>query len=691
MELRDVKDVQIPAFGAPRPVPEPGQPRPRPAVRRARGTAYYVAGTLSAFWLGASIAFVFGYLGIEGVLALALHWQVGLGAAIALPIALAWLAAIVTHRAQNLSLAAEDIALIARRLAEPEEQAAREITRIGRAVRREIDALNTGLEGALGRVRTLESLAAERLAEIEQSAAAIDEKSEIIRAHLREEREQLSALALSLRAEADAIGETVKTRAAAIKTVADEAASDLRSARDMIDDEIAAFRAAMDSASTVARDSAQSVERESGRMTLAAEAVESRLDNLLLRQERQRTAVGEAAAALRNEAQALDAAIAKQTDELSRVSATLAEQSQRAEYLAQETSKRTEQIASALLSRTEGFSAAVNRESNNIRDVALAAEAALGKTVQASRSAGESVRAVFDGATQSALSSIAAAAAQAERVSQNLSHQLTEVVAAAQETKLTAAGLADEVRDVLAAMPKAATESAAELRARLEEEHARLNEIVERMNALKEAIPVMEPQPAAPLPEPEPEAELAAEAEGPAPEAPRQGWMGFARRLSGLVRRDASEPAPPRAPSWRMSALLAAAETTRGTADTGRADLQKLSLFVIEKLQAIAIDLDRALEDEPPSDLWRRYIAGERSIFARRLVSLMGKDGVDKIKAKLAADGEFRGFVERYIEQFEALLDEASARDRDNILVETFLAAHTGRLYLILAQAVGRF
>jgi len=112
---------------------------------------------------------------------------------------------------------------------------------------------------------------------------------------------------------------------------------------------------------------------------------------------------------------------------------------------------------------------------------------------------------------------------------------------------------------------------------------------------------------------------------------------------------------------------------------------------VIEKLQGIAIDLDRALEDEPPSDLWRRYIAGERSIFARRLVSLLGKDGVDKIKAKLATDSEFRSFVERYIEQFEALLDEASARDRDNILVETFLAAHTGRLYLILAQAAGRF
>ncbi len=690
MELRDVKDVQIPAYGAPRPVPDAGAPRQRPAVRRARGTAYYVAGTLSAFWLGSSIAFVFGYMGIEGVLGLALHWQVGLGAAIALPITLAWLAAIVTHRSHDLSLAAEDIAHIARRLAEPEEQAAREITRIGRAVRREIDALNTGLEGALGRVRTLESLAAERLAEIEQSAAAIDEKSETIRSHLREEREQLAALALSLRAEADAIGETVKSRASAIKTVADEAASDLRAARDMIDDEIAAFRAAMDGASAVARDSAQSVERESGRMTLAAEVVEGRLDNLLLRQERQRTAVAEAAAILRNEAQSLDAAISKQTDELSRVSATLAEQSQRAEYLAQETSKRTEQIASALLSRTEGFSAAVNRESNNIRDAALAAEAALGKTVQASRSAGESVRAVFDGATQAALSSIASAAAQAERVSQNLSRQLTEVVAAAQETKMTAAGLADEVREVLAAVPKAASDSAGELRARLEEEHARLSGIVDRMTALKDAIPVME-MPAATAPAPQAEPEVEPDLPETEPETPRQGWMGFARRLSGLVRRDANEPNPPRAPSWRMSALLAAAESTRPAVDSGRADLQKLSLFVIEKLQAIAIDLDRALEDEPPADLWRRYIAGERSVFARRLVSLLGKDGVEKIQARLASDPEFRNFVERYIAQFEALLDEASARDRDNILVETFLAAHTGRLYLILAQAVGRF
>jgi hypothetical protein len=39
---------------------------------------------------------------------------------------------------------------------------------------------------------------------------------------------------------------------------------------------------------------------------------------------------------------------------------------------------------------------------------------------------------------------------------------------------------------------------------------------------------------------------------------------------------------------------------------------------------------------------------------------------------------------------FEQLLSAASSRDRDNILVETYLTSDTGKVYLMLAQASGR-
>ena len=119
-------------------------------------------------------------------------------------------------------------------------------------------------------------------------------------------------------------------------------------------------------------------------------------------------------------------------------------------------------------------------------------------------------------------------------------------------------------------------------------------------------------------------------------------------------------------------------------------DLHAEALHVVEKLQALAIDLDRALGDDPAPDMWRRYINGERSIFTRRLVASIGRDGADRIAQRYAADTEFRHHADRYMQEFEGLLDDAASRDRDQILVETFLTSQTGRLYLLVAAATGR-
>ena len=89
-------------------------------------------------------------------------------------------------------------------------------------------------------------------------------------------------------------------------------------------------------------------------------------------------------------------------------------------------------------------------------------------------------------------------------------------------------------------------------------------------------------------------------------------------------------------------------------------------------------------------DLWRRYVHGERSVFTRRLVASIGREGADKIAQRYSADGDFRHHADRYMTEFEGLLDDAASRDRDHVLVETFLTSQTGRLYLLLAAATGR-
>ncbi|HEX7776119.1 MAG TPA: hypothetical protein VF449_06285, partial [Parvibaculum sp.] len=151
---------------------------------------------------------------------------------------------------------------------------------------------------------------------------------------------------------------------------------------------------------------------------------------------------------------------------------------------------------------------------------------------------------------------------------------------------------------------------------------------------------------------------------------------------------------------WGISDLLAAAG--RGQAETPPApqresadaaadsEFHRSSLQVIETLQALAIDLDRALEQSPPPDLWQRYQAGERNVFARRLYSLAGRQLYDRIAVNYRNEPEFREHVDRFVDLFERLLASAASRDRDNILVETYLSSDTGKVYLMLAQASGK-
>ena len=111
---------------------------------------------------------------------------------------------------------------------------------------------------------------------------------------------------------------------------------------------------------------------------------------------------------------------------------------------------------------------------------------------------------------------------------------------------------------------------------------------------------------------------------------------------------------------------------------------------MIETLQAMAIDLDRFLEDDPPLDLLRRYRNGERNVFARRLVSILGRDQAERIGRKYREDGEFRDTVDNYVRQFETLMEQTARSDRESVLVETYLTSQTGKVYVALASAIGR-
>jgi len=177
-----------------------------------------------------------------------------------------------------------------------------------------------------------------------------------------------------------------------------------------------------------------------------------------------------------------------------------------------------------------------------------------------------------------------------------------------------------------------------------------------------------------------------------------RGWFGLAKRFVRFSQ-DMPDGPPLRADrngDWDFKSLLAAAEErdrtpTRPNMAPQAADgYHTSSRHMIETLQAMAIDLDRFLEDDPPLDLLRRYRNGERNVFARRLVSVLGREQTERIGRKYREDTEFKETVDRYVEQFEALMEETSGRDRENVLAETYLTSQTGKVYVMLASSIGR-
>jgi hypothetical protein len=111
----------------------------------------------------------------------------------------------------------------------------------------------------------------------------------------------------------------------------------------------------------------------------------------------------------------------------------------------------------------------------------------------------------------------------------------------------------------------------------------------------------------------------------------------------------------------------------------------------LESLDSLSVDIARMIDHDAAAELWDRYKRGERNVFTRRLYTLQGQKAFDDIRRKYQADREFRQTVDRYIAEFERLLEEVSRDDRGQVVARTYLTSETGKVYTMLAHAAGRF
>jgi hypothetical protein len=125
--------------------------------------------------------------------------------------------------------------------------------------------------------------------------------------------------------------------------------------------------------------------------------------------------------------------------------------------------------------------------------------------------------------------------------------------------------------------------------------------------------------------------------------------------------------------------------------DAARAPEERTPRHSIESLDSLSVDIARMIDHDAAADLWDRYKRGERNVFTRRLYTLQGQAAFDEIRRKYRADREFKHTVDRYIGEFERLLEEVSRDDRGQVVARTYLTSETGKVYTMLAHAAGRF
>jgi hypothetical protein len=188
-------------------------------------------------------------------------------------------------------------------------------------------------------------------------------------------------------------------------------------------------------------------------------------------------------------------------------------------------------------------------------------------------------------------------------------------------------------------------------------------------------------------------------------EPPRTAYVGNAPTVAPVTRRaEPPAPPPPSAPpaqgggaqaNW-LSELLTRASREGEVPPPARPDArqqrpeERPTRHTIESLDSLSVDIARMIDHDAAAELWERYNRGERNVFTRKLYTMQGQKAFEEIRRRYRADREFKQTVDRYIAEFERLLDEVSRDDRGKVVVRTYLTSETGKVYTMLAHAAGR-
>lgn len=507
--------------------------------------------------------------------------------------------------------------------------------------------------------------------------------SESIGAHAAQWKTSIEGAENSLLSVAGRASEILAGRAAQLKTMIEAVDGTLRAAGSSLDTQAANFRTAAAVASEAPHKTAIQLDEQVKKIEAVVDTAMARTEFVLGRQERHRGAMNELLQKLNDEGVAFDTAVSSQRDAMEKVVASLGPETKKFETLASDTERHLELIMSNVAVRAANIADSMARDASRLKETSDSAAITLVKLTESLREAGASAHMLVSETAVEAKANANALVGEAMVECEKLIRAAGELSAQSGEVRNVLGETVNQIRTHLASLPVIAQQEAQRVRNMVRDETDEMLDLSARM------ITTIHSRTSSRANGRNVETEVFGD------EAGNEGLLTRARRLTQRAKRrpaDEQKPQKGNGKSWEMSALLAAA----GSEDqSSRREFKSEDASALGALEAslsdMAMDLS-AFESGPGpgEEDWRRYLAGDRTVFARRLADSIDSDAVNRITNLYREHTPFRQAADKYIGEFEALLEKAREGDGNGLLTSTMLGADTGKIYLALSYGLGR-
>jgi hypothetical protein len=324
------------------------------------------------------------------------------------------------------------------------------------------------------------------------------------------------------------------------------------------------------------------------------------------------------------------------------------------------------------VARATQLTQSYSREAERMKETSDAANATLSRLVHALHDAGAGAQTLIGETASETKAHAKALVGEAMAECERLLRAAGQLASETAQIKDSLAQAVSEVEKHLLILPGVAQQEAARVREMVRSETEEILDLSAR------TLSTIHTRRAAHTGQRHPQTEQVVQENG------HDGLLGMARKLTQRSKRKDEGK------SWDMSTLIANVETNEQRSK----ELRPVAAAALGALQAaladMAVDLEAISEISPGDDDWRRYLAGDRSVFARRLADAIDDTTVNRIATLNRENAHFREAANTYINEFEGMLSRAREGDGGGLLASSLLSADTGKIYLALAYALGR-